>query len=60
MSPRVRTVLAVLAGFVVASAVTATGIANNLGIPPPTWFWIASMAVLLPMAWLGAHVGGRR
>ena len=48
MDPRVRTVLGVIAGFVAA---------NNLSIPPPAWFWVAGMLVLLPLAWLGARAG---
>lgn len=35
--------------------VTVAGIANNLMLPPPTWFWIASLVFLLP----AAHAGGR-
>ncbi len=31
----------------------AAGVMNNLMLPPPVWFWIASLAVLLPAAWLG-------
>jgi hypothetical protein len=33
---------------------TLAGIANNLMLPPPAWFWIASMLVLLPSAYAGA------
>ena len=35
--------------------VTLAGIANNLMLPPPAWFWIASLLFLLP----AAHLGGR-
>jgi len=34
---------------------TLAGVANNLTLPPPLWFWVASVAVLLP----AAYVGGR-
>jgi hypothetical protein len=32
------------------------GIANNLMIPPPLWFWIAGLAPLLPAAYAGARL----
>lgn len=32
---------------------TVAGIANNLGLPPPGWFWAASLLVLLPAAYAG-------
>jgi hypothetical protein len=35
--------------------ITLGGIANNLMLPPPAWFWPASLILLLP----AAHVGGR-
>jgi hypothetical protein len=31
------------------------GIANNLMLAPPTWFWI-SLVVFLPSAWLGGKM----
>jgi len=34
---------------------TLAGIANNLMIPPPAWFWIPTLVVFLP----AAHAGGR-
>lgn len=36
------------------------GVANNLMIPPPLWFWIAGLVVLLPAAYAGAHLAPRR
>ena len=47
-------------GVVLGILLTAAGIANNLMIPPPLWFWVAGMLVLLPGAWLGARAGVRR
>lgn len=35
---------------------TAAGVANNLMIPPPPWFWVASLAVLVPAAWAGSRI----
>ena len=39
---------------------TLAGIANNLMIPPPLWFWALGLAVLLPGAWYGGRVAGSR
>lgn len=40
--------------LVVGGLLTLAGIGNNLMIPPPTWFWIASLLVMLPAAYVGA------
>jgi len=32
------------------------GLANNLMLPPPLWFWIVSMVVFLPAAYAGARL----
>lgn len=47
-------------GLILGLLLTAAGIANNLMIPPPLWFWVAGMLVLLPGAWLGARSGAMR
>ena len=39
---------------------TLAGIANNLMIPPPAWFWVASLVVLLPATYLGARFAPAR
>jgi hypothetical protein len=45
--------------MVLAGLLTCAGIANNLMIPPPLWFWIASLVVFMPATLLGARfVGG--
>jgi len=44
------------AGLVVGVLLTLAGIANNLMLPPPLWFWVVSMLVLLPSATLGARL----
>jgi len=38
---------------------TLAGVANNLMVPPPLWFWIASLLVLLPAAYAGARLALR-
>jgi len=38
---------------------TLAGIANNLMIPPPAWFWIISLVVFLPGAYAGARLAPR-
>lgn len=43
-------------GLALGVLLTLAGVANNLMLPPPLWFWIASLAVLLPSAYAGARV----
>jgi hypothetical protein len=35
---------------------TLAGVANNLMLPPPLWFWIGSLVVMLPAACAGARL----
>jgi hypothetical protein len=35
------------------------GIADNLMIPPPLWFRVAGLSVVLPSAYIGARAAGR-
>ncbi len=39
---------------------TLAGISNNLMLPPPTWFWVLSLAVFFPGTWYGARLAGSR
>jgi len=41
-------------GVVLGVLLTCAGVANNLMLPPPPWFWGASLIVFLPCAWIGA------
>ncbi len=43
-------------GLILGGILTLAGIANNLMIPPPLWFWFASLPVCLPAAYLGARL----
>jgi hypothetical protein len=47
-------------GLVLGGLLTLAGVANNLMLPPPLWFWIASLVVLIPAAYLGACLGAPR
>lgn len=47
-------------GLALALLLTLLGVANNLMIPPPLWFWIAGLAVLGPMAFNGAKLAPRK
>jgi hypothetical protein len=47
-------------GVILGLLLTAAGVANNLMIPPPLWFWVAGMLALLPGAWLGARSAAPR
>jgi hypothetical protein len=43
-------------GLVLGALLTLAGVANNLMIPPPLWFWIAGLVVLMPAAYIGARL----
>ena len=45
--------------LVLGVLLTLAGIANNLMVPPPLWFWIASLVVLLPAAYAGGRLVSR-
>ena len=47
-------------GLVLGALLMLAGVANNLMIPPPLWFWIASLVVLMPAAYFGARLAPRR
>jgi len=42
--------------LVLGGLLTLAGIANNLMIPPPLWFWIPTLVVFLPAAYAGARL----
>ena len=42
--------------LVLAGLLTLAGIANNLMLPPPIWFWLATFVVFLPATYLGARL----
>jgi len=42
--------------LVLGGLLTLAGVANNLLIPPPGWFWIPTLLVFLPGACAGASV----
>jgi hypothetical protein len=46
--------------LVLGGLLTLAGIANNLMIPPPPWFWIPSLVVFLSAAYAGARLAPRR
>ncbi len=39
---------------------TLAGVANNLMLPPPTWFWVVSLLVFLPSTFFGARFASSR
>lgn len=41
--------------IVLGVLLTLAGIANNLMIPPPVWFWVPTLLVFLPAACVGAR-----
>jgi hypothetical protein len=42
--------------LVLGGLLTLAGIANNLMLPPPVWFWIAGLVVFVPAAYVGARL----
>ncbi len=47
-------------GLALGALLTLAGVANHLAMPPPLWFWIASLAVLMPAAYVGARLAPAR
>lgn len=47
-------------GLALGALLTLAGVANNLMVPPPLWFWFASLVVLLPSAYAGARLAQGR
>ena len=45
--------------LVLGGLLTLAGIANNLMLPPPLWFWILTLVVFLPATYLGARLAPR-
>lgn len=39
---------------------TGGAIANNMMIPPPMWFWVVSLLVLIPATYAGAKLASPR
>ena len=46
--------------LVLGGLLTCAGIANNLMLPPPAWFWIPTLMVFLPAAYAGARLAPRK
>lgn len=46
--------------LVLGALLTLAGVANNLMLLPPLWFWIATLAVFLPATYVGAQFAPRR
>ena len=47
-------------GLVLGALLTCAGVANNLMIPPPLWFWFASLIVLMPATYAGARAASKQ
>jgi len=43
-------------GLILGVLLTLAGIANNLMLPPPAWFWIPTLLVFVPAACAGARL----
>lgn len=47
-------------GLALGVLLTLAGVANNLMVPPPPWFWAVSLMGLLPATYLGARLAPER
>src|SRR5438876_11614215 len=50
----------VVHALILGGLLTLAGIANNLMLPPPVWFWVLTVIVFLPATYLGARLALRR
>lgn len=46
--------------LVLGVLLTLAGIANNLMLPPPGWFWIPTFLVFLPAAYAGSRLAPKK
>ncbi len=42
--------------LILGGLLTLAGVANNLMLPPPGWFWIPTLLVFFPAAYAGARL----
>lgn len=59
ITARIAGVNGVRNALILGVLLTLGAIANNLMLPPPLWFWIAGMLILLPAAGLGGRLADR-
>jgi len=46
-------------GLALCALLTLAGVTNNLMLPPPSWFWVASLLVLAGCTLAGARLASR-
>ncbi len=46
--------------LVLGVLLTLAGVANNLMIPPPAWFWVLTFLAFIPAAYAGARLAPER
>jgi hypothetical protein len=46
--------------LVLGGLITLAGVANNLMLPPPLWFWTATLIAIIPAAYAGARLAAMR
>ena len=49
-----------LCAFITALFILGSGVATMIMIPHPIWFWIVSILLPLPCAWVAARLAGAR
>lgn len=60
VAARLATQSKIAHGLALGVLLTVAGVANNLMLPPPLWFWVVSLPVLLPAAYFGARLAQER
>ena len=45
--------------LILGVAATLVGIVNDLGVPPPLWFWALTLVAFVPPAWAAARLAVR-
>ena len=50
----------VVHALVLGGLLTLAGIANNLMLPPPLWFWVATFVVFFPAAYAGVRLAPKK
>jgi hypothetical protein len=58
VAAKITTVAPMRHAIITGALLTLGGVANNLMLPPPAWFWIG-VGVFLPSAWFGGKAASR-
>ncbi len=59
VAARITAVAPMRHALIVGVVLTLLGVANNLTLPPPLWFWVAGLVAFLPAAYAGGRMASR-